>query len=57
MTDYCASKFAAVGMMEALRLELKRARKDIVCTTICPYFIKTGMFDGAKAGLLFPFLE
>lgn len=57
MTDYCASKFAAVGMQEALRIELKRARKNITCTTIMPYFINTGMFEGAKGTLLFPFLD
>ena len=57
MTDYCASKFAACGMMESLRIELKRAKKDIVCTTICPGFINTGMFAGAKGSLIFPVLE
>ena len=29
MTDYSASKFAAVGMMESLRAELKRDKKNI----------------------------
>ena len=28
-----------------------------MCTTICPYFINTGMFDGATTGFLFPLLE
>ena len=58
LTDYCASKFACVGMMEALRLELKRAGKyGVNCTTINPFFNNTGMFDGTKTGRLFPFLE
>lgn len=57
MTDYCASKFAAVGLNEALRIEMKYNNKDIVCTTICPYIINTGMFKGAKASYLYPFLE
>ena len=57
MTDYAASKFGAIGMMESLRIEMKRKYKNIVCTTICPYFINTGMFKGAKGSILFPFLD
>jgi len=57
LVDYCASKFGAIGMMESLRLECKRAGRNIKCTTICPFFINTGMFDGVKASVLFPFLE
>lgn len=44
MTDYCASKFGAFGMMDALRSELKKDNKNIRTTVICPYFIDTGMF-------------
>ena len=50
-TDYCASKFAAYGFQEALRNEMKYLKKDIKCTTICPYFINTGMFHGATSKL------
>ena len=57
MADYCASKFGAVGLQESLRIEMLRAKKNIVCTTICPFFINTGMFDGVKASLLYPFLD
>jgi len=47
LTDYCASKFAAVGLDESLRVELERRGYDGVKTTcICPYYINTGMFDG-----------
>ena len=46
MVDYCASKGGAVGLMEALRLEMKKIKANIKCVTICPYFINTGMFDG-----------
>ena len=49
LVDYCASKFGAVGTDEALRFELKKLGKDGVFTTcVCPYYISTGMFDGAK---------
>jgi all-trans-retinol dehydrogenase (NAD+) len=57
MTDYCASKFGAVGLNESLRIEMKYKRKNITVTTVCPYIINTGMFDGASASLIFPFLD
>lgn len=51
LIDYCASKFAAVGFDESLRLELDSGRYfDIKTSCICPFFIKsTGMFDHANA--------
>lgn len=57
LVDYCASKFAAVGLMEALRLEFKRDNVDIKTTIICPFFINTGMFDGVPGSALFPLLD
>ena len=57
MTDYCASKAAAVNFMEALRIEMKRAGKNIICTTICPIFFDTGMFEGVSDTWLFPVLK
>ena len=55
MTDYSASKFAAVGFDESLRVELKRmGHRRIRTTVVCPYFINTGMFRGVKTR--FPFL-
>lgn len=48
LTDYCASKFAAVGFDEALRQELRQLDGRIVTTVVCPYFADTGMFAGAK---------
>ncbi|GMT16680.1 hypothetical protein PFISCL1PPCAC_7977, partial [Pristionchus fissidentatus] len=47
MVDYCSSKFAAVGYHESLAAELRAIKKDGINTTlVCPYMIKTGMFDG-----------
>ncbi|XP_070533751.1 epidermal retinol dehydrogenase 2-like [Ptychodera flava] len=47
LSDYCASKFAAVGFDEALRFEIGAMGKDGVHTTVvCPFFIETGMFEG-----------
>jgi all-trans-retinol dehydrogenase (NAD+) len=48
LTDYCASKFAAVGFDESLRLELKRLGHPVRTTVVCPFYIDTGMFRGVK---------
>lgn len=53
LCDYCASKFAVVGFDESLRNELERMKKTGVKTTVvCPYYIKTGMFDGVKSNMI-----
>lgn len=57
MCDYAASKFAATGFNESLRIEMKYLEKNIRVTTILPYIINTGMFDGANASWFFPILE
>ncbi|HSV40179.1 MAG TPA: SDR family NAD(P)-dependent oxidoreductase [Nocardioidaceae bacterium] len=58
MASYAASKWAAIGFSDSVRIELEQAGHDHVkITTVCPYYVKTGMFDGAKAGLLLPLLE
>jgi len=55
LSDYCASKHGAVAIDESVRLEIgqKGLSAFIKTTCICPYFIDTGMFDGAKKA--FPF--
>ncbi|KAL3272787.1 hypothetical protein HHI36_014247 [Cryptolaemus montrouzieri] len=47
LIDYCASKYAAVGFDEALRVELEdQGIYGVKTTVICPYFIQsTGMFE------------
>lgn len=59
MTDYAASKHAAVGFDESLRLELKRQGSRVVTTVVCPFYINTGMFEGVKTRfpLLLPILD
>ena len=48
LADYCASKFAAVGFDESVRLELRKLGAGGVRTTlVCPMYIDTGMFEGA----------
>jgi len=56
LTTYGASKWACLGFSESLRVEL-RNYKDIHVTTVCPSYIKTGMFAGASAPFLTPLLE
>src|SRR5581483_8701264 len=59
LVDYCASKHAAVGFDESLRLELKRHAKHIQTTVVCPFYISTGMFAGVKTRLprLLPIMD
>ncbi len=55
MTDYSASKFAAMGFDDSLRVELKRLGYPTIRTTVaCPFYISTGMFKGVKTR--FPWL-
>ena len=58
MAVYAGSKWAAVGWSDSVRLELEQAGHEHVrVTTVCPTYINTGMFDGAKGILLTPMLE
>ncbi|XP_037364250.1 short-chain dehydrogenase/reductase family 16C member 6-like [Talpa occidentalis] len=57
---YSASKFAAYGLAESLYYELTLTKKTNIKTTIvCPFFIKTGMFEGCstKYSFLLPLLD
>ncbi|QCB49638.1 SDR family NAD(P)-dependent oxidoreductase [Rhodococcus sp. PAMC28707] len=57
-TDYSASKFAAFGFAESLRVELSKANAGVNSLVVCPYFVSTGMFKGVqtKYPLLLPIL-
>lgn len=55
MSVYASSKWALIGWSDSLRLEMKQMNKDVNITTIMPYYINTGMFDGVKSK--FPILE
>ncbi|XP_023982781.1 epidermal retinol dehydrogenase 2 isoform X2 [Physeter macrocephalus] len=60
LADYCASKFAAFGFAESVFMETFAKKQNGIKTTIvCPFFIKTGMFDGCTTGCpyLLPILE
>ncbi len=58
MAAYAASKWAAIGFSDSVRLELEQAGHEHVrVTTVCPTYINTGMFDGAKGILFTPMLD
>jgi all-trans-retinol dehydrogenase (NAD+) len=54
LADYAASKWAAMGFDESLRVELRQIAPAIRTTVVCPYYIDTGMFRGVKSR--FPWL-
>jgi len=51
MAVYAASKWAAVGWSDSLRLEMEQLNKKVQVTTIMPYYISTGMFAGVHSRL------
>jgi all-trans-retinol dehydrogenase (NAD+) len=59
LSDYSASKFAAVGFDESLRAELKKSAPEVRTTLVCPFFIATGMFEGVttRFSFLLPILD
>jgi short-subunit dehydrogenase len=56
MSVYSASKWAVIGWSDSVRIELKQMKSKVRFTTIAPYFINTGMFDGVKSRI-FPILK
>ncbi|MCF0178031.1 MAG: SDR family NAD(P)-dependent oxidoreductase [Bacteroidales bacterium] len=48
MSVYVASKWAAYGWSESMRLELEEIKSNVHVTTAAPYFINTGMFGGIR---------
>jgi all-trans-retinol dehydrogenase (NAD+) len=60
LADYSASKFAAIGFIESIRMELRKTGSNGVKTTVVyPYYINTGMFEGVKTRypLILPILD
>ncbi|WP_271393495.1 SDR family oxidoreductase [Aequorivita sinensis] len=55
MSVYASSKWAMIGWSDSLRLEMMQKNKAIKVTTIMPYYINTGMFDGVQSKI--PILE
>lgn len=59
LSDYSATKFAAVGFDEALRLELAKQGSAVKTTLVCPFYVGTKMFAGVTTRFpwLLPILE
>jgi short-subunit dehydrogenase len=52
-TSYAASKWAVLGFSESLREELRGlGHRHVGITTVCPGYISTGLFTGAKPARL-----
>ncbi|MDD8017858.1 MAG: SDR family oxidoreductase [Bacteroidota bacterium] len=54
MSVYAASKWAALGWSDSLRIEMEKIGKDIHVTAVTPYYISTGMFAGVKSSIFIP---
>ena len=52
MSIYAASKWAVIGWSDSLRIELQQAKSKVHVTTIAPYYINTGMFDGVRSRII-----
>ena len=52
MAVYAASKWATTGWSDSVRIELQEMKSNVHVTTVTPYFINTGMFNGVKSPLL-----
>ena len=59
LVEYAASKHAAVGFDESLRMELAEIAPGVRTTVVNPFFIDTGMFEGvrSKVPFLLPILK
>lgn len=52
MSVYAASKWGVIGWSDSVRIELQEMKSDVHFTTIAPYYINTGMFDGVKSRII-----
>lgn len=52
MSVYAASKWGVIGWSDSVRIELQDMKSDVHVTTVAPYYINTGMFDGVKSRII-----
>jgi short-subunit dehydrogenase len=52
MSVYGASKWGAIGWSDSMRIELQANKSEVHVTTVAPYYINTGMFDGVKSRII-----
>ena len=52
MSVYAASKWGVIGWSDSVRIELQEMKSNVHVTTVAPYYINTGMFDGVKSRII-----
>jgi all-trans-retinol dehydrogenase (NAD+) len=52
MSVYVASKWALTGWSDSVRIEMQQLKTNVGVTTVTPYFINTGMFDGVRSPIV-----
>ena len=52
MSVYSASKWGVIGWSDSVRIELQEMKSNVHITTVAPYYINTGMFDGVKSRII-----
>jgi len=52
MAVYVASKHSLLGWSESLRLELEKKPGRLRVTTVTPFYIDTGMFEGVRSPII-----
>jgi len=52
MSVYAASKWGVIGWSDSVRIELQEMDSKVHITTVAPYYINTGMFDGVKSRII-----
>lgn len=56
MSVYGGSKWGALGWSDSVRIELESRKSKVHVTTVAPFYISTGMFEGVKSRF-FPILK
>ena len=52
MSVYAASKWSVIGWSDSVRIEMQQLKTNVHVTTVTPYYINTGMFDGVRSSVL-----
>ena len=52
MSVYAASKWGVIGWSDSVRIELQEMKSSVRVTTIAPYYINTGMFNGVRSRII-----
>jgi short-subunit dehydrogenase len=52
MSVYVGSKWALTGWSDSVRIEMQQMKTNVNVTTVTPYYINTGMFDGVRSSFI-----